>query len=64
VETPEQLELIRNLGISAAQGYLLGRPGQALDVGSVDLDALLAKEDWLHALARTGDALAVGASPA
>ena len=28
VETPEQLELIRNLGITAAQGYLLARPGR------------------------------------
>ena len=53
VETAEQLELIRGLGISAGQGYLLGRPGDALDLGTVDLTALLNKDDWLHRLART-----------
>ena len=61
VETPEQLELIRNLGISAAQGYLLGRPGESLDVGTVDLGSLMTRDDWLHKLARTPHPLAVGA---
>jgi len=62
VETPEQLELIRNLGISAAQGYLLGRPGESLEVGSVDLPSLMTRDDWLHKLARAPQPLAMGAS--
>jgi len=63
VETSEQLELIRNLGISAAQGYLLGRPGESLEVPPVDLSTLLVKdEDWLHKLARTPQTLAMGAT--
>jgi len=40
VETPAQLRTIRQLGISAAQGYLLGRPGLDLDLTWVDLQAL------------------------
>ena len=62
VETPEQLALLRNLGISAAQGYLLGRPGLALDIGTVDIATLLVRDDWLNKLTRTHVALAVGAS--
>jgi len=53
VETAEQLELIRNVGISAAQGYLLGRPGDSLAVGAVDISSLLNPSDWLHKLGRT-----------
>jgi EAL domain-containing protein (putative c-di-GMP-specific phosphodiesterase class I) len=63
VETPEQLDLIRNLGISAAQGYLLGRPGDSLSVDTVDISSLLTRDDWLHRLSRTPHALAVGATP-
>jgi diguanylate cyclase (GGDEF)-like protein len=67
VETPEQLELIRGLGISAAQGYLLGRPGESLEVGQVDLPSLLTRDDWLHRLARSPQgvpsAIPMGASP-
>jgi diguanylate cyclase (GGDEF)-like protein len=40
VETPAQLRTIRQLGISAAQGYLLGRPGLDLDLTWIDLQAL------------------------
>ncbi|MEZ0239243.1 MAG: putative bifunctional diguanylate cyclase/phosphodiesterase [Chloroflexota bacterium] len=40
VETPAQLRIIRKLGISAAQGYLLGRPGVELDLAWVDLETL------------------------
>lgn len=63
VETPEQLELIRGLGISAAQGYLLGRPGPSIEVGTVDLASLLTRDDWLHRMARSPQAVSVGASP-
>ncbi len=40
VETADQLRMIRSLGIDAAQGYLLGRPGQITDVAHMDLDDL------------------------
>ncbi len=41
VETPEQLVALRRLGIAAAQGYLLGRPGDRAVAAPVDL-ALIA----------------------
>jgi diguanylate cyclase (GGDEF)-like protein len=40
VETPEQLVALRRLGITAAQGYLLGRPGERAVAARVDLDLL------------------------
>jgi diguanylate cyclase (GGDEF)-like protein len=45
VETPEQLRMIRELGIVAGQGYLLGRPGPRLDLPLVDLEALASREE-------------------
>ena len=63
VETPEQLDLIRGLGISAGQGYLLGRPGESLEVGTVDMHALLTRDDWLHRLARSPQTVPIGAAP-
>ncbi len=48
IETPEQLRLVRELGISAGQGYLLGRPGHTIDLAMVDLAGL-------EALASTAD---------
>jgi diguanylate cyclase (GGDEF)-like protein len=45
VETPEQLRTIRELGITAGQGYLLGRPGPEHGLAWVDLDALANVED-------------------
>jgi diguanylate cyclase (GGDEF)-like protein len=44
VETPAQLRTIRRLGISAAQGYLLGRPGPERDIAWVDIEALESRE--------------------
>ncbi len=41
VETPEQLVALRRLGITAAQGYLLGRPGDRATAARVDLDLLV-----------------------
>jgi hypothetical protein len=41
VETPAQLALTRELAIGAGQGYLLGRPGTAVDLDTVDIEALL-----------------------
>ena len=40
IETPEQLRLVRELGVSAGQGYLLGRPGTETYLHAVDLDGL------------------------
>ncbi|HEX5240437.1 MAG TPA: EAL domain-containing protein [Candidatus Limnocylindrales bacterium] len=42
VETPEQLATIRELGITAGQGYLLGRPGADLNLGVINLDGIAA----------------------
>lgn len=41
IETPIQLEALRDLGIEVGQGYLLGMPGDRLDVGPVDLETIL-----------------------
>jgi diguanylate cyclase (GGDEF)-like protein len=42
LETAEQLRVLRELGITTGQGYLLGRPGQNLGLASVDIEALAA----------------------
>jgi diguanylate cyclase (GGDEF)-like protein len=46
IETPEQLSVVRSLGISAAQGYFLGMPSTELDVEPLDLDQLLSLDPW------------------
>jgi EAL domain-containing protein (putative c-di-GMP-specific phosphodiesterase class I) len=51
VETSEQLAAIRELGIAAGQGYLLGRPSRERPVQPIDLDSLL-PPDWLHQVGR------------
>ena len=40
IETSEQLAVVRDLGISAGQGYLLGRPGKHPKADQIDLDGL------------------------
>ena len=62
IETPEQLRVVRELDISAGQGYLLGRPGSAedlrtIDASTVDLSALMSRDTWLHDLARNAPGL-------
>jgi EAL domain-containing protein (putative c-di-GMP-specific phosphodiesterase class I) len=48
VETPEQLEFVRSLGIRAGQGYLLGRPSDSPTTEPVDLARLASSSgDWL-----------------
>ena len=47
VETADQLIICRDLGLAAAQGYLLGRPLAEPSRDAVDLDALLAADPWL-----------------
>ena len=42
IETSEQLAVVRSLGISAGQGYLLGRPGQKPTADSIDVAGLAA----------------------
>jgi EAL domain-containing protein (putative c-di-GMP-specific phosphodiesterase class I) len=42
IETSEQLAVVRSLGISAGQGYLLGRPGPAPTAEAIDLEGLAA----------------------
>ena len=44
VETGEQLAVIRELGITAGQGYLLGRPARERRAERLDLDALMPVE--------------------
>ena len=67
IETPEQLQVVRQLEISAGQGYLLGRPNSAdelrkADASTVDLAALLGRDNWLHDLARSAPGLGAARS--
>lgn len=45
VETSEQLAVVRALGITAGQGYLLGRPGDEPVADPLDLDSLIEPDD-------------------
>jgi len=45
VETSEQLAAVRSIGITAGQGYLLGRPTRDRRVRPIDIEALL-PENW------------------
>ena len=47
IETPQQLEVVRSLGIGAGQGYLLGRPAENPPTTAIDLDGLIRGSDWL-----------------
>ena len=42
IETAHQLEVVRDLGLSAGQGYLLGRPSTAFTTERVDIEAIIA----------------------
>lgn len=44
LETAQQLAAVRELGFSAAQGYLLGRPSTRLLAERVDIGALMASD--------------------
>jgi len=41
VETAHQLEVVRDIGLAAGQGYLLGRPARYLVDDAVDIDSLV-----------------------
>jgi diguanylate cyclase (GGDEF)-like protein len=45
VETQAQLAMARDLAIDAGQGYLLGRPGDRVDLERIDIAALLEPSD-------------------
>ena len=53
VETAAQLAVVRSLGISAGQGYLLGRPAGSMRSDRVDLDDLEASGDLDEVFAAT-----------
>jgi EAL domain-containing protein (putative c-di-GMP-specific phosphodiesterase class I) len=47
LETPEQLQFVRTLGIRAGQGYLLGPPTDNPPTDPIDLERLSRSTDWL-----------------
>jgi EAL domain-containing protein (putative c-di-GMP-specific phosphodiesterase class I) len=44
IETVEQLQFVRSLGIRAGQGYLLGIPSESPSADPLDLDGLVRAE--------------------
>ena len=44
IETAHQLEVVRDLGLAAGQGYLLARPSRGLATEAVDIDGLIARD--------------------
>jgi diguanylate cyclase (GGDEF)-like protein len=55
VETPMQLEVVRGLGLSAVQGYLLGRPGDLPRADDVQIDELIDSVRWRSDLVPMAD---------
>ena len=53
IETPNQLDVVRSLGIGAGQGYLLGRPTDRPSTEPLDLEALSRSTDWMIDRLRT-----------
>jgi EAL domain-containing protein (putative c-di-GMP-specific phosphodiesterase class I) len=45
IETSEQLSVVRGLGITAGQGYLLGRPAKEPTAEVINLESLMPQED-------------------
>ena len=59
VETPEQLAAIRSIGITAGQGYLLGRPSRDRRVRPIDIESLLPRPiDEVEELVAEGETAA------
>jgi diguanylate cyclase (GGDEF)-like protein len=57
IETAHQLEVVRDLGLAAGQGYLLARPSRGLATEAVDIDGLIARDRerqrevlWTHTI--------------
>jgi diguanylate cyclase (GGDEF)-like protein len=63
LETAEQLRALRELGIAAGQGYLLGRPGRNVALTQVDIEALAAGALILGAVQPTRHSDTVPAGP-
>ena len=63
IETVSQLRVVRDLGLAAGQGYLLGRPMATPSLQRVDLAAIEAGGIVLEAGPRTNRDMAPGASP-
>ncbi len=60
IETVEQLEFVRSLGIRAGQGYLLGRPGERPSTDEIDLDALVRSDRHPWANLRNASGFGLG----
>jgi diguanylate cyclase (GGDEF)-like protein len=56
IETPQQLDVVRSLGIGAGQGYLLGRPTDRPSMVPLDLAGLSRGADWLIERLRSASA--------
>jgi diguanylate cyclase (GGDEF)-like protein len=56
IETPQQLDVVRSLGIGAGQGYLLGRPTDRPSTQPLDLAQLSRGTDWLIERLRSASA--------
>ena len=56
IETAQQLEFVRSLGIAAGQGYLLGRPAEQPPTETLDLDELVRGSAWPMAELRAASA--------
>jgi diguanylate cyclase (GGDEF)-like protein len=56
IETPQQLDIVRTLGIGAGQGYLLGRPTDRPSMEPLDLAVLSRSSDWLIERLRSASA--------
>jgi EAL domain-containing protein (putative c-di-GMP-specific phosphodiesterase class I) len=48
IETPEQLSVVREMGIASGQGYLLARPTTGRQAEVLDLDALASPHEALE----------------
>jgi len=69
IETTHQLEVVRDLGLAAGQGYLLARPTRTMVTEPADIDDLIAMEherrrEVLAADASAGDPVTVDSTAA
>ncbi len=63
IETSEQLRVVRELGVSAGQGYLLGRPGPTVELRGIDLAGLEAGQLMMQNAPAATDAHNVAGGP-
>ena len=60
IETPQQLDVVRSLGIGAGQGYLLGRPTDRPSTESLDLAGLVQGRGLAHRAAADDAGMSTG----